>query len=267
MTTEGDSPLVESEHAVDEAILSVGSESEVDQLGDDDGESTGVVSSWAWLLVGLLAGVIALFTTKVVLSEFQAPMPAEFDQLSESSADGEVPPEADAFILANKEQNQGRLLYALGASMAIVFGWASGVLSGRIPMGIAGALAGVVLAVLLGMFLSPAIMEFEKTVLKSRQSGDLYAMALHGSQWFIVALPIAVAVGVGTKRLGSGLKTVGAVIGAALLGGIIYVMGGTLLDPSARLAYAQPVAGTLSYIWHLVPPLLCGLFMSRSKLL
>ncbi|MGB7346864.1 MAG: hypothetical protein WBD20_21760 [Pirellulaceae bacterium] len=129
-----------------------------------------------------------------------------------------------------------------------------------------GAMVGVALAVVLGMFLTSPLMNFEESVVANGNSGDLNAMLLQVVQWVMIGLPIAFAVRFGTGRVPSGLKAFGAVVLAAIVGGVVYVIGGTILDPVANLAYAQPVEGKLSYLWHFASPLLVGLFLSRSRL-
>lgn len=264
MTSE-DSP----EYHQDEVELSktAASDAELaqdDNLNNDQGDIDR--TSWIWLAVGLIAGVLAYFMTNFVMPEIQAPMPPEYAEILDLSTRSGRHPDADVMELANRKVNYGRFLYSLGATMAVVFGWAAGVMHRRIRWGLAGALAGVATAVGLGLVVTPSLLDVEQTVVASRGSADLYGIVLHAIEWFVIGLPIVVAVGFGTGRSVSGLKTLGAVALAAVVGGVVYIIGGALWDPGAQLSYLQPPAGKLSYLWHCIPPFACGLFLSRSRL-
>ncbi|QDT12477.1 hypothetical protein [Planctomycetes bacterium K23_9] len=269
MTADSDSDHkgeLEEAHNHDEAIAAL------EGTGPDDGgaavgdEIDAARSTWAWLAVGLLAGVLGIVATQVVQSSFEVPLPAEYHELVMAADEGAPAEEANALALINRESNHSRLLLGLGATMAMVFGWAAGVISGRIPRGIVGAIAGIVLAIALAMLASPFLLDFEATVLKARENSDFYGMALHAAQWLLIGLPIALAVGIGSGRMTSSAKVAGSVVMASLLAGIIYIIGGSLIDPSARLSSATPVIGTLSYLWHIAPPTMVGLFLARSSL-
>ncbi|NNE01116.1 MAG: hypothetical protein HKN47_27695 [Pirellulaceae bacterium] len=258
-----------NEHPEDEAIAQLAAdlsgESNDDPATDANDDPSTSPNAWGWLFVGLVAAILSFVVAKVVISELQTPLSEEYTRMVDATPNAEGTPETDAMMVANIRTNHGRLLYSLGAVMALIFGWSAGFIHQRLPKGILGALAGIIVAIPLGMLTAAPILNLQATAVSSFGSSDLYGILLHTIQWIVIGLPIVIAVGIGTGRTGNALKVAGGVVLSALLASVVYVIGGTLLDPSVSLAYAEPKPGNVFYLWTCVSPLLLGLFMWRSK--
>ena len=256
MSSDGDSVT----EAADEAISEVVAE-------NDAANASGPSSSWAWLLAGLVAAVFAVVVIKVIESSFQIPLPDEYHALApDAELGGTLPPEAEEMQTENIRANHARLLGALGVMMALVFGWAGGFIHQRIVGGIIGAVVGVALAIGISMVATPYVVQLSKDAVANFDSGDMLTIGLHALQWAAIVVPAAVAIAIAVANPVSGLKAVGVMLLAAILAGVVYMMGGTMLDPAARLSQAAPQAGNTLYLWACMPPILCGFFLSRTRL-
>ena len=243
----------------DEALTEVVAES-------SDQEFVEPIGSWAWLITGFLAAIVCFAVAKVVIAEFQIPLPAEYAQAVEAAPNGASTPEMDAIQLSNHEANCGQFLFIVGASMAFVFGWGAGFIHRRLFRSIIGCLVGSAAAYGIGLLVGPSVVELSKKATSSATDGDMMTIGLHALQWFVIGVPVVIAVGIAVMRPSGGLKVFGIAILAAVLGGLAYMIGGTLLDSSARIAQVYPQPGNAFYVWTCVPPMLLGLFLSRVRL-
>ena len=240
-------------------------DSTVAEIGDDKSLKIAPKTTWIWLPVGLIAGCVACLVAVVIESEFPVPMPAEYDAIANTGPMGSNPPEADAMQITNRTDNLARMLYGFGATMAIVFGWAAGVIYGRLGWGLLGVFLGVGVAVLLSILLGPQLAVMENAAVTKTMGGEMKAIYLHAAQGILIGLSVVIAIGVVTRSVLSTVKVFGVVVMAGIVGSVIYVIGGALIDPTVSVAHAQPHAGKLWYVWHLLTPTLTGLFLSRSQ--
>lgn len=233
----------------------------------DDHDVNAPFASWLFLLTGLIAGALAIPAIHVVTTEFSVPLPAEYEALTNDDGNAESSSKAAALLQENEDANHSRFLIAIGSTIALVFGWATGFIHGRILFGIIGAVVGIAVAVGLGMFLPRPILDLQETAVQAGDHADFYSMAVYASQWLLFALPVVFAVGIGVGRPSSFIKAAGVGLMAAILGGVLYVIVGTILNPGLNLAKATPHAGTTGlYLWAMAAPLLTGLFMARTRL-
>ena len=232
-------------------------------------EPRGPFASWLFLLVGLIAGGLAIPAGKIATTEFADPLPEEFFELVDAKPNAlsdELRQQANAILEKNQDTNHGRFLMALGATMAVTFGWGAGFIHGRILFGIIAAFLGAAVAIGIGMFAPRLILDLQKTAADMQEHRDFYSMSVYASQWLLFGVPVAFAVSIAAGRVTTFIKSAGIVFMAAILGSVVYVIFGTLLDRSLPLTAATPFDGPTGYLWACAAPVLMGLFMARTRL-
>ena len=171
-------------------------------------------------------------------------------------------------LVQNQAVNHSSFLIAIGSLMAIIFGWTTGVVRGRVLFGIMGVIFGVGLAFAMGMYLPRMIADLQITAMLQHDHRDFYKMAVYGLQWITFVTPVVVATGIAIGRLSSFVKTLGIGLMATILGAVIYVKGSAILElePTLNLLAATPNVQLVNLcLWALTTPVLMGLFMSRTR--
>lgn len=223
-------------------------------------------SPWLWFVAGLVAAILMPIVVSVVLSNFQAPLPIEYEELTSlQTPSAEQSETMNKMLEENQNSNRLRFTFGNGAAVAIVFGLFAGIISGRVGLGILGALVGVGVMYLVAMLGTSFMLDLEQKAVSDLHSGDTKAMMLHAIQWGTFGLAAFVAVLIGFGKPAVSVKFLGAALLASVLGAVLYVIGATILDPSNNASKAIPVEGTGRYLWASVVPLLIGLFMARTK--
>ena len=226
-------------------------------------------ASWLFLLVGLVAGGLAIPAGKIATTEFADPLPDEYYELR-STYPTEQPRELIQKVITiakkTEDTNHGRFLMVLGATMAVTFGWGAGFIHGRILFGIIGAALGAAVAIGIGMSAPRLILDLQKTAIDMREHRDFYSMSVYASQWLLFGIPVALAVGIAAGRVTTFIKSAGIVFMAAILGSVVYVIFGTLLNSTLTLTAPTPHDGPTGYLWACASPVLMGLFLARTRL-
>jgi hypothetical protein len=225
---------------------------------------------WLWLVAGLLAAIAVPIATNIILASFQAPLPAEYDQLSAIEAGGgslseEQSASLKSMVDTNARGNVMLFLFGNGMLVAAIFGIFAGVISGRIGLGIVGAVVGVGSMYLIATLGAPTVVDLQRSALADLTSGDTTAMGMHALQWVLMGAASFIAVAIGFRSPTVGAKFLGAAILGAILGGVLYVLGATILDHNNQTGTAEPTEGTARYLWTSLVPVLTGFFMARTK--
>ncbi|MFK8112656.1 MAG: hypothetical protein AB8B91_10650 [Rubripirellula sp.] len=223
-------------------------------------------SPWIWLVAGLILAGLLPFGADSVMSNYQVPLPTEFDALSSiPEPNDEQSATMGKLLNENDYVNQKQFMFGVGMVVVIVFGLFAGVISGRVILGVVGAAVGVGVMYLLAMVATPLALDFEQQAISDVGAGDTKAIMLHTLQWATFGIASSVAVLIGFANPGVAVKFLGAALLAAVLGSVLYVIGAAIIDPANKTALAAPVAGTAGYLWTSLIPLLTSLFMARTN--
>lgn len=224
-------------------------------------EKTGWLRWLASFAAGALAGYIAFFGIRDFGYSFDLPEHL-YPLLDKQRLTAEEADMLFAATVRREYQNTALQVAMLGAAAGCLLGLVEGLarrsimatligcVGGMILGGLAGAAGGItdlyVLSWLWGM-------DFDIT---------FKSMAAHSSAFLLPALGIAIVVGLTRRRL---LPTVGVVLAAALLAGLIYPGLAAYLWPVENTNAAVPIVGTGPLLlWTMLPAMLISLAVART---
>ena len=248
-----------------EAVPSSASGSPPEASSDDAASESGS-SAVKWIVAVLVAMGVSFFTTKMVTQSYKIPLPDQAYSRALAAADNDGDMEGVMLIEAQTAgQNAARLTACLAAALSVVLGLAAGLIHGAPVRGLIGAIVGGVVAFLLVVTMGYPVAELQMASKTNLDQRDMYGIFAHALQWAAIGVPVAVAVGLGAGSLAAGGKAFGAMLIGAALGAAIYVTAGGVLTPMENVADSYPIQGTPLLLWSLLPLLLAGLVLARSK--
>ncbi len=219
----------------------------------------------SWLVACVVAMAISYLTVTVVTQRFEIPLPPEHEPLANQVNNEEAEIEARAIEANVAGRNAARLTAVLAAALAVIFGLTAGLIHGSPIRGLIGGVVGACVAVALVFAIGDPVIQLVLASRANLEQADIYGILVHFVQWAAIGVPVAVAVGLGAGKVSAGGKAIFAMLIAAALGATIYVIAGGVLAPMENLANAKPADGTPMLIWSLLPPLLAGLVLVRSR--
>jgi len=174
--------------------------------------------------------------------------------------------EADTLYAAEvlrQYQNTALQVAILGAAAGCLLGFVEGLARRSILATLVGCVGGTVLGGLAGAA-GGAIDLFVLSWLWGMNFDITFkSMAAHSMAFLLPALGIAIVIGLTRRRL---LPTIGVVLGAALLAGLIYPGLAAYLWPVENTNAAVPIVGTGPLLlWTMLPAMLMGLAIARTS--
>jgi uncharacterized membrane protein YjjP (DUF1212 family) len=227
--------------------------------------TTGAKTGWLrWLAsfaAGALAGYIAFFGIRDFGFYFE--IPAHLSPLLDKRE--LTVKEADMVLAAltrREYQNTALQVAMLGAAAGALLGLVEGLARRSILATLVGGAGGLLLGGLAGAA-GGAIDLYVLSWLWGMDFDITFkSMAAHSVAFLLPALGIAIVVGLTRRRL---LPTVGVVLAAALLAGLIYPGLAAYLWPVENTNAAVPIVGTGPLLlWTMLPAMLMSLAIART---
>ena len=255
-TTDGDdSPVVESQDRETSGVPV-----------DDQALNRVSIRPASWLIAGVLSALLVPGVASLVKDGWNEPMPDAY-----RVSDGEYGPSAEEIesdrktVTENRLTNEGRLMFAVGSCVALVFGLFAGIMTGRPVMGIAGSVVAMIVAFALAAVTVPQLLNIDQRYANIGDGGDIPMMARHSIAWMMFAIAAFVSVSIATGRIVIGGKVLGSLALGAVVSAVVYVMLASIFEPDQPLGNTFPVTGIPGWIWTSLTPLFGSIVMTRTS--
>ena len=246
----------------DEALATSGSDPAVGQT--DSGQATAATSphSWCWVVTGLAAALLCVVHLLVIRPILNPEVSAEY--LALDTEDMSTLDERQGYERWFAETTMRNAVFIPALVVVPVFVFTAFYLTRRPANFIAGILFGLCVAFALGVLAAPPLVQAESQMVQGLGDRDFEAIAMHAGLWALIFTATWLGIWVATFEHLESFKAWLAMLGAAAIAALLYVIVAGILDPLGDVRKATAVGFVQTALWSVLPPLLAGVLMWRT---